>query len=74
LFVAGWPKLSLAAMATELGWSYSDGKPYKTKVNRVLRALADLRLIEKRFDMWQLTKAGKQAAKPRGPAQGDMPF
>ena len=68
------PGLSLAAMATELGWHYSDGKPNKTKVNRALRALADLKLIEKRNGVWQLTKAGMQAAKPRRPAQGDMPY
>ena len=68
------PGLSLAAMATELGWLDSNGRPYKTKVRRALRALADLKLIEKRNGVWQLTKAGMQAARPRRSAQGDLPY
>jgi hypothetical protein len=68
------PGLSLAAMAMELGWLDSNGRPYKTKVRRALQALADLKLIEKRNGVWQLTKLGTQAAKPRRSVQGDLPY
>jgi hypothetical protein len=66
--------LSLAAMAKELGWLYSNGEPYKTKVRRALKALEAAKLITVKNSIWELTPAGKKAASPRQPPQGDMPF
>jgi AAA domain len=68
------PGFSLAAMAKELGWLYSDGKANKTKVNRALKALEAAKLVTIKNSVWELTKAGMQAASPRQPPQGDMPF
>lgn len=68
---------SLSIMAVELGWFYSDGKtPDKTKVHRELRALEKFGLVKKVHDGWQLTKAGKAAAKPwrPQPQQAAMEF
>jgi AAA domain len=68
------PGLSLAVMANQLGWFYSGGKPNRSKVHRALRALMDAKLVTLKNGVWELTKAGMQAATPRAPAQGDMPF
>ena len=68
------PGLSLAVMAKELGWFYSNGAPNKSKVNRALRALMAAKLVTIKNSMWELTKDGRDAARPRQPPQGDMAF
>ena len=69
------PGLSLAVMAKELRWFYRDGlTPNKSKVRRALKALVDAKYVTLKNSMWELTKAGMQAASPRAPAQGDIPY
>ena len=67
--------LSLAAMAKELGWFYKDRMtPNKTKINRALHALENRKLATVKSGDWELTKAGRAAASPRQPAQGEMAY
>jgi hypothetical protein len=63
------PGLSLAVMATELGWFYSGGKPNRSKVHRALRVLMDAKLVTLKNSVWELTKAGKQASGYPAPAR-----
>ena len=64
------PGLSLAFMAKELGWFYSNGSPNKTKVHRALHALVDAKLVTVKNSVWELTKAGREAASPRAAGTG----
>jgi AAA domain-containing protein len=56
------PGLSLADMAGALNWSYSNGEPNKTKVDRLQQKLSKQKLVKKTRDGWQLTKEGEKAA------------
>lgn len=56
------PGLSLAGMAEALGWTYKDGKPNKTMVNRALKALIQDKLVVKSRGQYTITKAGKNEA------------
>jgi hypothetical protein len=53
--------LSIADIAEALGWRYRDGKPARSKVQRVLTALKRDGLMEKKRGIWTLTKRGRQA-------------
>jgi DNA-binding transcriptional MerR regulator len=53
--------LSIADIAEALGWRYRDGKPARSKVQRVLTALKRDGLMEKKRGIWMLTKRGRQA-------------
>jgi len=57
------PGLSLADMARALGWSYSNGDPDKSRINRTLQALIQNGLAKKKGDHWEPTKAGKEKAR-----------
>lgn len=57
--IADAPGLSIAQRATRLGWLTSAGAPYKSKVQRVQKALQKAKLIEVVLDKPQITSAGK---------------
>jgi hypothetical protein len=52
---------SMTELATLLGWSMRDGKPYKMMVKRTLKALVDDSLIKKDGRGFTLTEAGHKA-------------
>jgi hypothetical protein len=52
---------SLAELAEILGWYTIDGKPSKSKVQRVMNGLRNDRLVEKRRGRYELTKRGEDA-------------
>jgi hypothetical protein len=56
------PGLSLAEMAKTLNWTYSNGEPHKTRVDRTLRKLKQQKLVKQDRDGWQLTKEGEKIA------------
>jgi hypothetical protein len=64
--VANHSEYSLADMARALGWSYSNGDPNKSQVNRALQALIQDGLAKKKGDHWEATKAGKEKARNLG--------
>jgi len=70
------PGLSLADMARALGWSYSNGDPNKSQVNRTLQALIQNGLAKKVGDHWEPTKAGKEKARnlPQDHETVEAPF
>jgi len=56
------PGLSLAEMAKALNWTYSNGEPHKTRVDRTLRKLQRQKFVKQDRDGWQLTKEGEKVA------------
>jgi hypothetical protein len=56
------PGLSFAEMAQALQWLYGSGEPDKSKVQRAMRTLESDRLVKKRGDHYEPTKAGKEKA------------
>jgi DNA-binding PadR family transcriptional regulator len=56
------PGLSLADMARTLNWTYSNGEPHKTRVDRTLRKLLRQKFVKQDRDGWQLTKEGEKVA------------
>jgi AAA domain len=56
------PGLSLAEMAKTLNWTYSNGEPHKTRVDRTLHKLKQQKLVNRDRNGWQLTKEGEKAA------------
>ena len=63
------PGLSLNELARQLGWTYQNGDPNKTLVNRTMQALGSRGLVKKPGDHWELTKKGRDAV-----PQDQMPF
>jgi hypothetical protein len=59
------PGASLAQLAKAVGWTYQNGDPNKTLVNRTLKALQAAHLIKKEGHRWTATKSGEKAAKHR---------
>ena len=55
--------LSLAKLAEQLGWMQKDGKPYKAKVDRLLRSLKARGMVDHDGDDWVVTKKGEKAMK-----------
>lgn len=56
------PGLSLAEMATALNWTYANGEPNKSRVDRTLKKLKLQKLVKHDRDGWQLTKEGAKIA------------
>jgi hypothetical protein len=56
------PGLSLADMAKTLNWTYSNGEPHKTRVDRTMHKLKQQKLVKQERGCWQLTKEGEKAA------------
>jgi hypothetical protein len=56
------PGLSLAEMATALNWTYSNGQPNKSRVDRTLHKLKRQKLVKQERGSWQLTKEGEKGA------------
>jgi hypothetical protein len=56
------PGLSLAEMAKDLNWTYSNGEPHKTRVNNTLHKLQRQKFVKQTRNGWQLTKEGEKAA------------
>jgi hypothetical protein len=52
---------SVATLAKEAGWIGPEGKPYKSKVSRLLDQLRDAKLAHMELDHWTLTSAGEKA-------------
>jgi Bifunctional DNA primase/polymerase, N-terminal/AAA domain/Primase C terminal 2 (PriCT-2) len=69
------PGLSLAELATELGWQLSDGKPNKSLVQRLVNKLVIEKQVEKKGGHYTLTKKAaeklRNAQHPTG-KQEDM--
>ncbi|MGB3043126.1 MAG: AAA family ATPase [Xanthobacteraceae bacterium] len=66
-------KLSMMAMARELGWRTKDGEPNKSLVQRLLDGLRREKLVETKDGHPALTTAGRKiAGEWRGPDQGEM--
>jgi hypothetical protein len=59
---AGGLGLSLAEMATKLGWHTKKGEPNKTLVNRTLHSLIKDKLVERKRGKLAFTPAGERAA------------
>jgi hypothetical protein len=60
------PDASMAAIAEGNGWIYGNGDPAKTRVKKAIdriHANAKPALIRKNRDRWELTEAGKEAAR-----------
>ena len=55
------PGLSLNELARQLGWTYQNGDPNKTLVNRTMQALGSRGLVKKPGEHWELTKKGRDA-------------
>ena len=68
------PGLSLAVMAKELGWFYSDGNSEQDQGAPRTACLNGCQVGHLKNSMWELTKAGRDAARPRQPPQGDIPY
>ena len=57
------PSLSMAQVATELGWlSANTNMPQKSKVEKAIKALKEERLVKKSRKRWRLTDSGKKEA------------
>ena len=57
------PGLSMAKMAETLNWTYANGEANKSKVDRIIRALAKQKLVTQNYrGNWQLTEKGTEAA------------
>ena len=52
----------MAKMAETLNWSYSNGQPNKSRVDRIMKRLAKEKFVKKVREEWQLTKEGTKAA------------
>jgi hypothetical protein len=57
-------QLSLAQIAEKLGWRTKKGDPNRGLVYRTLQSLLDEKLVRKVRGIYELTKAGKEAAIP----------
>ena len=69
------PGASLADLAQEVGWFTKDGKPYRSLVHRLLKALRESKLVKKESGRWVLTKAGqKEAGTANVQENVDLPF
>ena len=62
LLMQDQPGLSMTKMAETLKWSYSNGQPNKSRVDRIMRRLAKEKFVKKVREEWQLTKEGTKAA------------
>jgi hypothetical protein len=61
---------SVADLAQSCGWLLGNGKPHKSKVDRVLKRLETSRLIKKQLGSYSLTTPGKAAAKTAAARMG----
>jgi hypothetical protein len=61
LNIQQWPGQSIAARAVELGLYMKDGRPYRSKVDRLLKRLENQKLITRLRDIWEITAKGKRA-------------
>lgn len=57
------PDQSLADIALKLEWTVEDGKPYKSKVHRIIARLEHAGLLKKVLGELNLTESGKNRAK-----------
>lgn len=55
------PAQSVADRALEIGLKMADGRPYKSKVQRLLKRLLDQKLIRPFRGNWELTERGEKA-------------
>jgi AAA domain len=63
--LAANPRMSIAELATALGWKRKEGKPNKSKAQRVLGRLQHDKLIKRERGRWEITEKGKQALKQK---------
>ena len=59
----GGRSMSIADLARALGWSFADGRPYKSKVQRVLGRLKAAGMMKVLRGEWDLTEKGEKVAK-----------
>jgi hypothetical protein len=50
------PTISLAQMATLMGWLTHDGKPNRSRAQRRVKALIKDKLVRKNRDVWEIVK------------------
>jgi hypothetical protein len=60
------PRVSFAELAAALGWTTKDGKPNRSKAQRVLGRLERDRLIGKHRGRYEVTEKGRKALKQEG--------
>jgi hypothetical protein len=53
------PPISIATMAKKCNWLDRDGEPMKSKAQRVIKRLADEKLVHKLRGHWRLTRKGR---------------
>jgi DNA-binding PadR family transcriptional regulator len=70
VLLADRPGLSIAEMAEALGWSYQNGDPNRSLVQRTLTSLKAEKLVEIKRGTYALTRKGREAA---AEARGDVP-
>ena len=63
LRVAEADALSFAAAAKMIGWTYADGTPAKSRVQRVVDRLEKAKLVRKERGRWLLTEKGLETAR-----------
>jgi bifunctional DNA primase/polymerase-like protein/AAA domain-containing protein/primase-like protein len=56
------PGLSIRDIAKAVGWTYKNGEPNKSLVERIMKVAKSARLVEKIGRNWVLTKSGREAA------------
>jgi DNA-binding PadR family transcriptional regulator len=62
VLMSSQPDLSMRDMATSLGWTYQNGEPNQSLVQRTLKSLTDDKLVEKgRRGTYSLTAKGRRA-------------
>jgi hypothetical protein len=64
------PASSIAELAQAVGWTYQNGNPNRSLVQRLLASLREEKLVEKKGDRWVPTPKGRKAARPEGAAAG----
>jgi hypothetical protein len=64
--LAGNPRASFADLAASLGWYAKNGKPNRTKAQRILGRLQRDKLIKKDRGHYEITEKGQKALKQKG--------
>jgi hypothetical protein len=66
------PASSIAELAQAMGWTYQNGEPNRSLVQRLLASLREEKLVEKKGDRWVPTPKGRKAARAEEAAAGPL--
>jgi hypothetical protein len=61
------PGASISDLAQQLGWYTAAGKPYRSKVQRIMARLKQFKLITRERDGFTLTEKGRKAVEKGQP-------